>query len=197
MCLGCSRVRESPCRVAGLVFRTKRTTASEPANNGPRSKPTLRSTAPTQTTHETPNTTSSAPAGAGGLCPPGPPRFIALVPIPERHNRNGTPASVTQASRLRSWSLARRSGRVSAWPCPPARPFSIVSAITADLATLRALSRKNKNQIPQIRKKSVEKQLTPFTLSGRCHPTFTIAGRRSSSDGRWSAWPSRQRGRRP
>jgi len=62
---------------------------------------------------------------AGGLCPPAPPRFIASGPIPERRNRNGTPL----ASRLRSWSLARRSGRVSASPCPPARSPPMLSAI--------------------------------------------------------------------
>jgi hypothetical protein len=40
MGLGCSRARESSCRVAGLAFRAKRTAASEPANNGPRFTPT-------------------------------------------------------------------------------------------------------------------------------------------------------------
>ncbi len=89
MCLGCSRVRESPCRVAGLEFRTKRTTASEPANNGPRSRPRL----PTPQTQTTPiDQTANHPhwPGLGGSAPRGPPRFIALAPIPENRNRNGT-----------------------------------------------------------------------------------------------------------
>ena len=118
--LGCSRVRESPCRIAGLVFRTKRTTAIEPANNGPRYEPKL-PTDQTQTTQETFTSKSSALARAGGLCPPGPPRFIASVPIPESNNRNGTPLRCEQwapVSGLGSWR--GESGCVSAWPCPPA-----------------------------------------------------------------------------
>jgi hypothetical protein len=42
-------------------------------------------------------------------------------------NRNGTPLSVTEAPRLRSWLLAQRSGRVSAWPCPLVRLLIILS----------------------------------------------------------------------
>ena len=91
---GCSRVRESSRRIAGLVFRTKRTTAIEPANNGPRFQPKL-PTDQTQTTQEPFTDKSPAPARAGGLCPRGalwaPPRFIASAPIPESNNRNGTP----------------------------------------------------------------------------------------------------------
>jgi hypothetical protein len=73
----------------------------------------------TQTTQEISRTKSPALARAGGLCPPDPPRFIAFAPIPESKNRNGT----RTAPRLRCWLLARRSGRVSAWPYPPVRSF--------------------------------------------------------------------------
>ena len=87
---GCSRVRESLCRLAGLVFRTKRTTAIEPANNGPRFKLTT-PVQQTQTTQETFSSQSSALAKAGGLCPPGPPRFSASAPIPESKTETGHP----------------------------------------------------------------------------------------------------------
>jgi len=75
------------------------------------------------------------------------PRLVGSAPQTPRDlslwyqsRRDTTETGRRSASRLRSWSLARRSGRVSAWPCPPARSFSIVSAITADLASVRALS---------------------------------------------------------
>ena len=49
-------------------------------------------------------------------------RFVAFVPIPKgktgRH----------RAALLRSWSLGRRSGRVTTEPYPPPRPLSIVEA---------------------------------------------------------------------
>ena len=126
---GCSRVRESPCRLAGSVFRTKRTTAIEPANNGPRFKPKLPNHQ-TQTTQEPFTSKSSALTRAGGLCPPGyplgPPRFSALGQSRRAETETGRPPCVTAAPRLRSWLLARRSGRVSAWPCPSARSLAIL-----------------------------------------------------------------------
>ena len=82
---GCVGVQPGPrislptCRAC---IRTKRTTAIEPANNGPRYQPTLRAHQ-TQTTQEAFTEKSPALARAGGLCPPGPPRFSALAPIPE------------------------------------------------------------------------------------------------------------------
>jgi hypothetical protein len=45
--------------------------------------------------------------------------------------RDTTETGRRSASRLRSWSLARRSGRVSAWPCPPVRSWIILSATPA------------------------------------------------------------------
>jgi hypothetical protein len=131
MCLGCSRVRESPCRVAGLAFRTKRTTASEPANNGPRSEPTL-PTDQAQTTHELTHNKSPVEATAGGLCPPGcplgPPRFIALTPIPEKHQQKRDAVLFKQGapvSGLGPWRGARVASprgpvlRPGHWPCYP------------------------------------------------------------------------------
>lgn len=43
----------------------------------------------------------------------------------------GRHRSVHRAPRLRSWPLARRSGRVSAWPYPPVRSMTILSATQA------------------------------------------------------------------
>ena len=128
---GCSRVRESSCRLAGLAFRTKRTTAIEPANNGPRFKP-ITPAPQTQTTQQEPShDLSPALATAGGLCPPDPPRFSASAPIPESKTETGRPATDRQVSRLRSWHLARRSVRVSAWTYPPAGLPTILSATPA------------------------------------------------------------------
>jgi hypothetical protein len=77
---GCVGVQPGPrislptCRAC---IRTKRTTAIEPANNGPRFQLTT-PVQQTQTIQETFTSKSSALAKAGGLCPPGPPRFSAL-----------------------------------------------------------------------------------------------------------------------
>ena len=45
--------------------------------------------------------------------------------------RTKTETGRTSAPRLRSWPLTRRSGRVSAWPCPPVRLPTILSAAPA------------------------------------------------------------------
>lgn len=87
MGMGCSRVRESPCRLAGLAFRTKRTTASEPANNGPRFTPMLLMTT-AETIHDETASGCRRP-GLGGLCPPGPPRFIAFGQPRSGNKRSG------------------------------------------------------------------------------------------------------------
>lgn len=164
MGLGCSRARESSCRVAGSAFRAKRTAASEPANNGPRFTP-LPPDAQNHTTnakHE--HTTSNPGAQARGLCPPDPLRFVAGVPIPERTTETGR----VNASRLRSWPPARRSGRVSALPYPPAgSPPSLPSFRLRNPLAVRAPDNKPSRKISA---KSQEKHLTQPTLSGRGHP---------------------------
>jgi hypothetical protein len=90
---GCVGVQPGPrislptCRAC---IRTKRTTAIEPANNGPRFIPKL-PTDQTQTTQEHSPANHPHWPGLVGSAPPGPPRFIASAPIPESNNRNGTP----------------------------------------------------------------------------------------------------------
>jgi hypothetical protein len=74
--MGCSRVRESSCRVAGIVFRTKRTTANEPATIGPRFTPP-------RLADQTHTTTTPAPRPIrrwrpGGSAPQ-PPRDLPLL----------------------------------------------------------------------------------------------------------------------
>lgn len=115
MGMGCSRVRESPCRLAGLAFRTKRTTASEPANNGPRFIPAL----PTdQNTNDARlwNTNQPQEAPAGWLCPPDPPRFIAFAPIPEQQKQK------RDARRPVSGLGSRLGARVASPRRPTLRP---------------------------------------------------------------------------
>ena len=121
---GCSRVRESPCRLAGLVFRTKRTTAIEPANNGPRFKLTT-PVQQTQTTQKRFTSNSSALATAGGLCPPGPPRFSASAPIPESKQKRDAPRMILRrpASGLGTWHGARVASPRGPILRPGYRPF--------------------------------------------------------------------------
>jgi hypothetical protein len=109
----------------------------------------------TRTTQETSNRKSAVSARAGGLCPPGPPRFIALVPIPERQNRNGTPREyypgvpspvlvpgAALGSRLR---VALSSGQVTDHPiCDPgAEPLSV--------RTVPETSRRKLSELPPSR----------------------------------------------
>lgn len=115
MCMGCSRVRESPCRLAGLAFRTKRTTASEPANNGPRFKPTL----PTdQNTNDARHRNVKPAAGGPGwvALPPRPPEIYRIRPIPERDQKK------RGVLRPASGLGPRHGARVASPRCPILRP---------------------------------------------------------------------------
>ena len=127
---GCVGVQPGPrislptCRAC---IRTKRTTAIEPANNGPRFKPKL-PTDQTQTTQEPFTAYHPNRPGLVGSAPQAP-RDLAHQRQSRRvTTETGRPENDPQASRLRSWHLARRSGRVSAWPCPPVRSLTILSA---------------------------------------------------------------------
>jgi len=164
MCLGCSRVRESPCRVAGLVFRTKRTTASEPANHGPRSRPRL-PTAQTQTTPEQPTVITRMGQGWWAL-PPRPPEIYRFGANPgEIPTETGRRSRVggRPVSGLGSWHGARvasprgpvlRSGH---WSCYPRSPRGASSgargprAITVSLTVRAAQSRESLDERQQRR----------------------------------------------
>jgi hypothetical protein len=126
MCRGAAGSENLPASVAGLVFRTKRTTAIEPANNGPRFKPKLPADQ-TQTTQEHSPANHPHWPGLVGSAPQAPRDLSHQRQSRRAATETGRPLSVTEASRLRSWLLARRSGRVSAWPCPPARSLAILS----------------------------------------------------------------------
>ena len=79
-----------------------------------------------KTTNE-PHPVPTPPGGGGrGALPPRPPEIYREGASLGEQNRNGTP---WEASRLRSWLLSRRSGRVSASPCPPPRSSTILSAL--------------------------------------------------------------------
>ena len=119
--MGCSRARH---RADGGVCHSsvrQRTTANEPANHGPRFTPHC------WLTRHTPRTTPTQahPRWRPGGSAPQTPRDLSPLCQARRENRNGTHS----ASRLRSWPLSRRSGRVSASPCPPLRSLTILSAI--------------------------------------------------------------------
>jgi len=122
--LGCSRVRESPDRVVGSHSGRKERLRANPQTmdrNSNRRRP------PTRQTNGTPIDNENVWRLGRWALPPSPPEIFRFGANPGETNRNGT----LIAPRLRSWLLARRSGRVSASPCPPARSLTILSTINS------------------------------------------------------------------
>ncbi len=134
--MGCSRARH---RADGGVCHSsvrQRTTANEPANNGPRFR------AHCCLTRHTPRTTSAPRhirGGGRGALPPRPPEIYRPCAKLGEKSRNGTHS----ASRLRSRPLSRRSGRVSASPCPPLRDSAFY--LRSNRRTTRGARRRAKN----------------------------------------------------
>jgi hypothetical protein len=121
--MGCSRPRQ---RADGGVCHSsvrQRTTANEPANNGPRFPPPLLADQ-----RHTPNDTHTQahPRWRPGGSAPQTPRDLSPLCQARREKQK---RDAFRASRLRSWPLSRRSGRVSASPCPPLRSLTILSAL--------------------------------------------------------------------
>jgi hypothetical protein len=75
--------------------------------------------------HERHSHPSPFGGGGRGALPPRPPEIYRSCAELGEKSRNGTQG----ASRLRSRPLSRRSGRVSALPCPPLRSLTILSAL--------------------------------------------------------------------
>ena len=80
-----------PAPVAGLAFRAKRTTASEPANKRPRYRRHRQLTRHHRHSQHSPEISRSYQGR--GPCPQTP-EIYRLRPIPESKNRNGTPQTI-------------------------------------------------------------------------------------------------------
>lgn len=127
-----------------------------------------RDTADTVNSPDTTDTASihqkSAAATRAGGPAPRPPRFIACGQSRRAKTETGHRKQST-ASRLRSWLLARRSGRVSASPCPPVRYFQSIRVITAEHSPCAPAP-------VQSTKFFIAWHLTNTTLSGKGHPFY-------------------------
>jgi hypothetical protein len=124
MCRGAAGFENLPTELSGWHSGPQERLRSNPQAMD---RNTNRRRLPTRNTQPNQHPMEYLETGLAGSAPQTP-RDLSLERQSRRvqRNRNGTPLLDEQASRLRSWLLARRSGRVSASPCPPARSMIIL-----------------------------------------------------------------------
>ena len=121
--MGCSRVRQrAGLRVCCGAVRKERL-RSNPLTQDRDAQHRSRQTRHTRERH---TLLRNAGSGGRGGSAPQTPRDLSHCANP---GETQTETGRREASRIRSWFLARRSGRVSASPCPPLRSLTILSAL--------------------------------------------------------------------